>query len=228
MRLVRRTIFSEIFVSAILGAVLFTFVLFLYRAGPLFEFLVRNSGPPRTIAYLFGLVLPQALPFTIPLGVLVGALITLSRMSSDGEITAMRAAGVPGRRVAPPILTFGFLAMCIAATASLWLTPWSIRERFRIENQLMAGQLTTEIQARVFEEQFPNKILYVSDVLTGPTSRWRRVFVSDVTPPENRPSGSTERGESPFVTNASESGAVPHAGTHRLPLRLPEGSHYAT
>src|SRR5437764_14910197 len=98
MRLLSRTIFREIFVSAILGSVLFTFVLFLQRARPLFEFLVRTSGSPSTIAYLFALVLPQALPFTIPLGVLAGTLITLSRMSSDGEITAMRAAGVPGRR----------------------------------------------------------------------------------------------------------------------------------
>jgi hypothetical protein len=95
MRLLSRTIFREIFVSAFLGTVLFTFVLFLYRAGPLFEFLVRNSGSSSFTAYLFALVLPQALPFTIPLGVLVGTLITLSRMSSDGEITAMRAAGIP-------------------------------------------------------------------------------------------------------------------------------------
>src|SRR6266849_8300965 len=141
MRLLSRTILREIVVTAILGSVLFTFVLFLQRARPLFEFLVRTSGTPSTVAYLFAMVLPQTFPFTIPIGVLAGVLITLSRMSSDGEITAMRAAGVPGRRVAPPILTFGFLAMCIAATASLWLTPWSIRERFRIENQLMAGQL---------------------------------------------------------------------------------------
>ena len=31
---------------------------------------MRGSGPPRTIGYLFALVIPQALPFAIPLGVL--------------------------------------------------------------------------------------------------------------------------------------------------------------
>src|SRR5579872_1523147 len=112
MRLLSRIVFRDVLTSSVLGVVLFTFMLFLQRAGPLFEFLVRNSGPPRTVAYLFALVLPQALPLAIPLGVLVGTLITLSRMSSDGEVTAMRAGGVSGRRVAPPILTLGFLAMC--------------------------------------------------------------------------------------------------------------------
>src|SRR5580704_12656917 len=173
MRLLSRTIFREILISASLGVVLFTFVLFVRRAGLLFEFLARNSGPVRTIGYMFALVLPQALPLAIPLGVLVGTLITLSRMSTDAEITAMRAAGVSGRRVAPPILAFGFLAMCVAACATLWLTPWSIRELYRVENALIGTQLTADIRPRIFEEQFPNRILYVSDVITGTTTRWR-------------------------------------------------------
>ena len=99
----------------------------------------------------------------------------------------MRAAGVPGRRVVPPILTFGFLAMWVAAAASLWLTPWSIRERYRVENQLIAGQLTADVQPRVFDEQFPNSILYVTDVTHRTTGRWKRIFLADVTPPESRP-----------------------------------------
>ena len=82
-----------------LGIVLFTFVLFLQRAGQLFAILVRSSAAPRTVGYLFALALPDAMVFTIPLGVVVGVVLGLSRMSGDAEITAMRAAGVPGRMV---------------------------------------------------------------------------------------------------------------------------------
>jgi len=226
MRLLSRTIFREVFVSASLGAALFTFILFLQRARPLFEFLVRSPGPPSQVLYLFALVVPQALPFTVPLGVLVATLITVSRMSSDGEITAMRAAGVPGRRVVPPILAFGFLAMWVAAAASLWLTPWSIRERYRVENQLVSGGLTSDVQPRVFEEQFPNTVLYVSDVTTGSTGRWKRVFLADVTPPENRLPSATERGDNPRITLASEALVAPDAAENRLQLSLQNGSTY--
>jgi len=83
MRLLSRTLFREIFASAALGCILFTFVLFLDSARKLFEFLVRDSGSPRLVGKLFALVLPQAFPYAIPLGVLVGTLITLSRKSSD-------------------------------------------------------------------------------------------------------------------------------------------------
>src|SRR5215472_403868 len=203
MRLLSRTIFREVVTSSLLGAVMFTFILF-FNSRKLFEFLVRNSGTPSSVAYLFALVIPATLPFTIPLGVLVGTLITLSRMSTDGEITAMRAAGVPGRRVVPAIFFCGFLAMLLAAASSLWLTPWSIRETFRIENQMIARQLTAEIQPRVFEEQFPNTILYVSDIPAGQTSRLRRIFMADVTPLGERKPGAAERGDSARVTLAAE------------------------
>src|SRR5437660_6230402 len=163
MRLLSRVLFREVFVSALLGGILFTFIVFMRRAGPLFAFLVGNAGHGSTVAYLFALVLPQALPYSIPLGMLVGTLLTLSRMSNDGEITAMRAAGISGRRVAWPILTCGALAMSVTAASSLWIAPWAVRELYRVTNELIGGQLTAEVQPRVFQEQFPNHILRVAD-----------------------------------------------------------------
>ncbi len=226
MRLLSRTIFRELMVAALLWAVLFTFLIFLVRARPLFEFLVRSTGPHSTVLYLFLLVLPQALPFTIPMGVLVAVLITLTRMSTDGEITAMRAAGIPGSRVAPPILLFGSAAMLVAAAASLWLTPWAIRERFRVENLLIGNGLTSDVQPRVFEERFPNSILYVTDVTTGVTGRWKRVFLADITPPESRRPGAPERGDGPRITLASEAIVVADPASNRLQLALQNGSTY--
>jgi LPS export ABC transporter permease LptF/LPS export ABC transporter permease LptG len=219
MRLLSRTLFREILTSAALGCTLFTLVLFLERARPLFEFLVRDSGSPKLVAALFALVLPQALPYAIPLGVLVGTLITLSRMSSDGEITAMRAAGVSGRRVAPPILAFGLLMTMVAGTASLWLTPWALRERVKIQNQLISGQLTADVQARVFQEQFPNSILYITDIPSTTNTHWHRIFLADVTP-------SSDRGDSPRVTLATDAIAVPDAAHNRIQLSLSNASTY--
>jgi len=230
VRLLSRIIFREIFVSSLLGAVLFTFVLFLanQRTRPLFELMARSTGSPSSIAYLFALVLPQGMPLTIPLGVLVGTLITLSRMSTDGEITAMRAAGVPARRVVPPILLFGFFGMAAAAAASLWLTPWSIREFYRVENQVIAHELTADIQPRVFEEQFPNTILYVSDITSGQASRLKRIFMADITPPDERKPGTADRGDTPRITLASEAIAVPDVKLNRVTLALRNGTSYET
>src|SRR5579871_12837 len=118
MGLLSRSIFREVANNALLGTIMFTFVLFLQRVGKLFEILVRSSAPTPTVGYLFALAIPFTLTFTVPLGVLVGVLIALSRMSSDGEITAMRAAGVPSRKVIAPVLCFAMIGMALAGTAS--------------------------------------------------------------------------------------------------------------
>src|SRR5581483_11046014 len=146
MGLLSRAIFREVANNALLGTVLFTFVLFLQRIGRLFEILVRSSAPPKTVAHLFGLAIPFTLTFTVPLGVLVGVLIALSRMSGDGEITAMRAAGVPSRKVIAPVLTFAMFATALTAAATLWLTPYSTWRTYQILTQLVAAALTAEVQ----------------------------------------------------------------------------------
>ncbi len=226
MRILSRSIFWEISSSALLGALLFIFVLFLQKAGQLFSILVSATTTPSTVGYLFLLLLPATMPLTLPLGVLVGTLIGLSRMSSDGEITAMRAAGVPAWRIVMPVAFFALLATAGTAYCSLSLTPWCNAEMVRVINQLGAAQLTAEIQPRVFEESFPNRILYVGDVLPGTPVRWRNVFMADLTPPEQRKSTGKEKGEGPQVTIASEAIVTSEADNNRLQLSLHNGSTY--
>lgn len=226
MRILARKILREVATSAVLGCLLFTFVLFLQRVGKLFELLVRSSANSATVGYLFTLVLPFALTFTIPMGVLVGVLIALSRMSGDGEITAMRAAGVPGRRIMFPVMVIATFAMLVTAACSLWLTPWSIRETYRVVNRLVASQLTAEIQPRVFEEQFPHTILYVGDVISGPVVRWRNIFMADLTAPEKRQGGPQQAGEEPRVTVAREAVAMADAANNRIQLTMVDVSSH--
>jgi lipopolysaccharide export LptBFGC system permease protein LptF len=136
VRLLGRYIFREILTSSVLGTLLATFIIFLHEADDLFKLLVGASPPPATMVKLLALALPPVLPFTIPFGVLIGILIGLGRMSADGEIVAMRAAGVSSRKVIAPVLLFAALGMGLAAWASLRLTPYSFHERTRILNEL--------------------------------------------------------------------------------------------
>ena len=82
--------------------------------------------------------------------------------------------------------------MLLAAAATLWLTPWSQRELVRVENVVLGRQLTADVQPRMFEEQFPNTVLYVSDI-SATSGRWKGIFMADVTPPEERKPSSAAR-----------------------------------
>jgi len=224
--LLSRSIFREVSKSALFGAVLFTFVLFLQRAGKLFAILVRSSAPPATVAQLFALAIPFTLTFTVPLGVLVGVLLALSRMSSDGEIIAMRACGVPSRKVIGPVLLFATMAMLLTATASLWFTPYATWKTYKVLNRLVAAELTSEVQPQVFDEEFPNRVLYISDVIPGAVARWRNVFMADTTPVEEQKKSDHDRGEGPAVTVAAHAIAVPDVAKNQIQLSLEDGVTY--
>ena len=109
MRLLGRYIFREILTSAVLGTLLATFIIFLQRRRQA----VRGAGGQQHRRPVHRarccLAMPPVLPLTIPFGVLVGILIGLGRMAADGEIMAMRAAGVSSRKVIAPVLLFAGL-----------------------------------------------------------------------------------------------------------------------
>ncbi len=228
MKILSRAIFREIASSALLGVLLFTFVLFLQRlgSGKIFELVLRNSTDWQTAVYLFFLIVPPTSPFTIPVGVLVGVLIGLSRMSGDNEITALRATGSPAWRVVGPVLTFGFLGFLLTAASTTWLTPWSLRLSTRLMNKALAAQVTAEIQPRVFEEGFPNTILYVGDVIAGPTVKWRKIFMADLRSADQRSTGARERSDEPRILLGEEALAVSDVKNNRIQLAMKNGSTY--
>jgi LPS export ABC transporter permease LptG/LPS export ABC transporter permease LptF len=215
----RRTL-RDIVSAAFLATVLFTFVVFLQRVSRLFEQLVRGSAEPETIGRLFLYLLPPVLVFTVPVGVLAGTIIALSRMSGDSEIVAMRATGMSSRRLLTPVLLFGIATTAITGAASCWLSPVAIRQTYALLNEMAAAQLTAEIRPRVFEEQFPDKILYVGDVIPGPVVRWKDVFLADITAGERRQGSTNEAGDDPRITIASEIRAVPDVARNRIQLAL--------
>jgi LPS export ABC transporter permease LptG/LPS export ABC transporter permease LptF len=218
LRLLGRYIFREIFSSALLGTLLATFILYLRQVDPIFEMLVKSTtANTRLVLQLFVLAIPGVLPFTIPFGVLVGILIGLGRLAADGEITAMRAAGVSSRKVIAPVLLFAALGTGVAALATLRLTPYSIHRYTDIKNQLEATQLSADVAPRVFVENFPNTILYVGDVRPG---EWRHIFVADVAPPEKRASGMRDKAQGPMITVAEGAIAVPDLKNNRMQLSL--------
>ncbi len=94
MRILTRYILGEVISHAGIGVAVFTFVLFTRDLGHILDLVVRNSAPLPSVLQIFLFTLPVAFTYTIPMGVLVGILIGLSRLAADSEITAMRASGI--------------------------------------------------------------------------------------------------------------------------------------
>ena len=184
MRIFTRYILREVVGYALLGGVLFTFILFMRYLLPLLELAVRGVASPLDLLRLIGYLLPNFLTLTIPMAVLIGILLGLSRLASDSEITAMRASGlgvVSFLRIVSIVAIFCWLA---GLANSLYVAPHAARALLNYEEESKTSQATVEVQPRVFYEDFKNYVLYVQDIrASAGASRWQRVFLADLSDP---------------------------------------------
>lgn len=215
MRILTRYILGEILSHTLIGFALFTFVLFMPNLGQILETVVRNSSPLANVAQIFILMLPNTFKVTIPMSVLVGVLLGLSRLAADSEIIAMRASGLGIGyfvRVASVVAIGGTL---FGLANSLFLAPQANRAILAMQQELETEQASYQIQPRVFYEDFRNFVLYVQDVRSGTgASNWRQVFMADVSDPTT-----------PLVTTAA-SATVVNDSSQVLLMRLRDGARH--
>jgi len=217
MRILTRYILREVSSHALIGAAIFTFVLFTRDLGRILELVVRASAPLPSVAQIFFYTVPLALTYTIPMSVLVGILIGLSRLAADSEITAMRASGMGVWNFGRVLAIFVVAAWLLALGNGLYLAPYSLASLGRLEDQLKGSQVSFEVQPRVFYEGFPKIVLYVQDVHTAQGAAiWKGVFLADISDAAN-----------PRITLAHEGILVPE-GQDRLHLHLIDGSTHET
>src|SRR5215831_123952 len=184
MRILARYILAEVTGAALIGIAVFTFVLFTRDLGRILELVVRNSAPVPSVAEIFFFTVPVALIYTLPMGVLVGVLIGLSRLAADSEITAMRASGIGVWNFLRILSIFVLAAWLLALINGIYLAPLSEAALGRLQDRLKTSQASFEIQPRVFYEGFPKLVLYVQDVHSEPgAALWKHVFIADLSDP---------------------------------------------
>src|SRR5208283_4643603 len=140
MRILTRYILHEVFSHSLLGLLVFTFVIFIRQLGNLLELVVRHNVPVRDMATLFLLPVPSILMMTIPLAVMVGTLIGLSRMAADGEVIAVRAVGIGISCFVRPVMLLAVTGWAVTLWMSLFLAPQALRKMSRMETGLTASQ----------------------------------------------------------------------------------------
>ncbi|HWG19391.1 MAG TPA: LPS export ABC transporter permease LptG [Terracidiphilus sp.] len=215
MRILTRYILGEILSHALIGCALFTFILFMPRLPQILEMVVRNSSSFGSVFEVLLFTLPNLFWVTIPMSVLVGILLGLSRLAADSEIIAMRASGLGIGyfvRVASIVAVGGAL---LGLVNSLWIAPRANQAILDMQQSLAASQASYQIQPRVFYEDFHDAVLYVQDVRSGTgAANWRKIFMADVSDPA-----------SPRITSA-ESATVVNESAQELLMRLRNGEQH--
>jgi len=184
VRILTRYILNEVLSHAFIGGALFTFVLFMRDLPHLLELVVRNSASLGAVLEIVLLTLPNMFTVTIPMAVLVGILLGLSRLAADSEITAMRASGIGVWSFVAVVAVVSVAGWGIGLANTLYFAPKATETTLHLEAELLNAQASYEVQPRVFYEDFKNYVLYVQDVrASAGAAHWGQIFLADLSDP---------------------------------------------
>jgi len=218
VRIFTRYILREIAGYALLGGVLFTFILFMRYLLQLMELAVRGIATPADIVHLISYLLPSIITFTLPMAVLIGILLGLSRLAADSEITAMRASGIGVLSFLRIVSIMAIICWGVGLFNAVYVAPRAAQALLRFGDQSKSSQVSIVVQPRVFFEGLNNSVLYVQDVVPGPSGSalWKHVFLADLS-----------RRDSPRIISANEA-VVVSSGAQSLRMDLTDGSRHDT
>ncbi len=176
MRILDRYIIRQALWPALLGLMVFTFLLIIPTVLKSMEDLVAKGVPAPVIGQLMLTLLPSALGLAIPMALLLGLLVGFGRLSADREWVALQACGVSLARLLWPV---GILATG-AGAATLYVLLAALpqaNQAFReIMFRILSERAEGEVRPRVFFDAFPGATLYVREL--PPSGGWRDVFLA--------------------------------------------------
>jgi LPS export ABC transporter permease LptG/LPS export ABC transporter permease LptF len=173
--LIPRYTFGAMAPYIVLSLLMLSAVLFAQQASRLTEVLLYTDLPLSLLAELGAALLPGVLVFSIPLAALAGVIIGFSRMGSDSEIVAMRAAGVGSWTMIWPALVVGLLFSGATTYLHLKEAPRAARDLERIALQGALAKLDSPVEPRTFST-LPRYVIYVRDGDKA-LGTWGRVFI---------------------------------------------------
>jgi LPS export ABC transporter permease LptG len=184
LRLLDRYLIREIVPYTLLALLLLTAIIFAHEGSRFSELLVvssRNGLPMQALARVFASLIPGILVFTLPISLLIGTLVGLSRLSGDSEVVALGASGISRTRMLRPVVGLAVAATLIMLYVTFNLLPSSIENLSDLKaNQALVFQgLNAQIKPRVFEESIPKKVLYIEDIDRA-NNIWHNIFLVDL------------------------------------------------
>lgn len=175
-KLIERYVLGAMLPYLLLALLLLTASLMGQQASRFGELLVGAGVPVALVWEILAAIIPGVLSFTLPMAMLAGAIIGFSRMGSDSELVAMRAAGIGTWRLLWPCLLLGALLSAATLFINFNLLPDAARTLRRAGLRAALHKLNSPIEPRSFNAEIPGYVVYVRDGDKA-QGQWERVFI---------------------------------------------------
>jgi LPS export ABC transporter permease LptF/LPS export ABC transporter permease LptG len=175
-RLIERYVLAALLPYTALALLILTATLLTQQSSRFAEVLGAARAPLQLAFEITVYLLPNILIFTLPMAVLVGTATGFSRLGSDSELIAMRAAGVGTWRIMAPVLLWGLLLSGLNVSNGFLLAPSSAHSLRDVALRAALHKLESPVEPRSFYAGMEGKVVYVrgGDIEKG---EWEKVFI---------------------------------------------------
>ncbi len=197
-----------------LGLLIFTFVLLMERVLDLIEWVINKGVSLKAVLELIVFIMPSFLVLTIPMAVLVATLTAFGRLSTDSEVTAMKASGISLYSMYAPVLLFSLAATALTFFLYTKALPWG-NHNFRVAAyELARTKASIGLKEHIFNKTFPGLVIYI-DRISDEDERFENIMISD-----------TRDNTNPQVIFAKKGELITDEHALRVTLRLEDGESH--
>jgi lipopolysaccharide export system permease protein len=212
-----RYVLGEMIPTFFLGVIIFVFILLMFQALRLTEFVLVHGVKITIIAQMMAFLATSFLPVLFPMSLLFTVLLTYGRLSSDSEIVAFRAIGLSMPAIITPAVLLGVLIGLLSLQTTFYIAPWGNRQFEILVTKVGSAKPGATLKEGTFSEGFFDLVVYANKV-DSKNGKLSEVFIYD------------EREEPPITVIAHEGHILqdPEHPGNSASLRLNNGSVHRT
>ncbi len=188
IRRITRYVFREQLGPTVLGFSLYTFILLMNAF-----FLVAQKAVASNLGWdltfrMFLLKVPSLLVLTIPMAILLGALIGIGRLSADSEWIAIQGSGHGLRTLVKPSVILGLIGTAICSYLFWVVVPRSnIALRATQMEVMLVSNMAADLKPRTFYFTPDGQVIFVDEIVPGSGGLLQGVFLhSPIHPDQTR------------------------------------------
>ncbi len=173
------SILKETLPFIIITFVILTTLVFVQQIGKYSNIILSFQSSARVTAGFLISLIPGIAIITLPVSLLLGTVITCSRLSSDSELIAAQSSGISKLSLALPFIFCGLLGTGLTFYLSCEIAPRSLKQLKSLMAKILLEEANTQVRPHAFINTFPNVLMYVQDIDRA-TGEWLGVFIVQV------------------------------------------------
>ena len=161
-KILDRYIIKEVMSFVALAVAALTIMLIMQTLFELMEMLINKKVGWIYIIKLLAYRLPAFLVVTFPISLLASSELAIGNLSTNGEITAMRAGGISLRRIMIPFIIAAFAISLLAFLINDYVVPEANHISQNIIREIVLKKGPPNIRRNVFFRDAENRYFYIN------------------------------------------------------------------